>query len=63
MLEQYNDIMSILDIAEVLSIGRNRVYELLSSGDLKGFRIGRNWKIPKKAIQDYIMTQSRLKQP
>lgn len=42
MLEQYNDIMSILDIAEVLSIGKNRVYELLSSGDLKGFRIGRN---------------------
>lgn len=63
MLEQYNDIMSILDITEVLSIGRNRVYELLSNGDLKGFRIGRNWKIPKKAVQDYIMTQSRLKQP
>lgn len=62
MLEQYNDIMSILDIAEVLSIGRNRVYELLSSGDLKGFRIGRNWKIPKKAVQDYILTQSKLKQ-
>lgn len=62
MLEQYNDIMSILDIAETLSIGRNRVYELLGNGDLKGFRIGRNWKIPKKAVQDYILTQSRLKQ-
>lgn len=63
MLEQYNDIMSILDIAESLSIGRNRVYELLRNGDLKGFRIGRNWKIPKKAVQNYILTQSKLKQP
>lgn len=62
MLEQYNDIMSILDIAEVLSIGRNRVYELLGNGDLKGFRIGRNWKIPKRAVQDYILTQSKIKQ-
>ena len=29
MLEQYQDIMTIYDVAEALCIGKNRVYELL----------------------------------
>lgn len=61
MLSQYPDIMNVWDVSEVLSIGKNRVYELLERGALKGFRIGRVWKIPKGALQDYILTQSRLK--
>ena len=60
MLEQYQDIMTAFDVAEALCIGRNRVYELLGDGSLKGFRIGNVWKIPKEAVREYIMTQSRL---
>ena len=60
MLNQYNDIMSVTDIAEVLCIGKNRVYELLESKSLKGFRIGRVWKIPKESLQEYITNQSGL---
>ena len=29
MLEQYQDVLSVSDAAEVLFIGKNRVYELL----------------------------------
>lgn len=61
MLSQYPDIMNVWDVSEVLCVGKNRVYELLEKGALKGFRIGRVWKIPKDALQDYILTQSRLK--
>lgn len=61
MLNQYPDIMSVWDVSEVLCIGKNRVYELLEKGALKGFRIGRVWKIPRDALQDYILTQSHLK--
>lgn len=60
MLNQYNDIISVTDIAEVLCIGKNRVYELLESKSLKGFRIGRVWKIPKESLQEYITNQSGL---
>ncbi len=60
MLEQYQDILSTFDVAEVLCIGRNQVYELLGNGSLKGFRIGNIWKIPKEAVREYIMTQSHL---
>lgn len=60
MLNQYEDIMSVWDVADVLFIGKNRVYELLESNQLKGFRIGRVWKIPKEAVKEFILTQSRL---
>lgn len=60
MLSQYGDIMSVWDVADVLFIGKNRVYELLESNQLKGFRIGRVWKIPKEAVKEFILTQSRL---
>ena len=60
MLEQYLDILSVYDAAEALCIGKNRVYELLENKELKGFRIGRVWKIPKEALKEYILTQSNL---
>lgn len=61
MLNQYSDIMSVPDVAEVLSIGKNRVYELLENNTIKGFRIGSVWKIPKAAIQEYIIEQYNLR--
>ena len=60
MLEQHSDILSVYDAAETLCVGKNRIYELLGNGNLKGFRIGRVWKIPKAALQEYILTKSRL---
>lgn len=61
MLEQHQDILTILEVCDILMIGRNRAYELLETGILKGFRIGRIWKIPRAAVEEYILTQSRLK--
>lgn len=60
MLNQYGDVMSILDLCEVLGIGRNRAYELLSSDVIHGFRIGRTWKIPKIAVEDFLRKQAQI---
>ncbi|MBE5965287.1 MAG: helix-turn-helix domain-containing protein [Lachnospira sp.] len=61
MFNQYPDIMSVFDVAEALYIGKNRVYELLELGQLKGFRIGHVWKIPRKSVEEYVLSQSGLK--
>ena len=52
--------MSVTDVSEALFIGKNRTYELLNEGELKGFRIGRVWKIPKESVREYILSQSGL---
>lgn len=36
MLNQYEDIMSITDVAEALFIGKNRTYELLNKRSRSG---------------------------
>lgn len=61
MLNDYSDILTIAEIAETLYIGKNRVYELLENGSIKGFRIGRVWKVPKEALREYILSQSGLR--
>lgn len=57
-----NDILKIEDVMEYLNIGKNTIYGLLQSGELKAFRIGKLWKIPRKAVEEYVekaMNQDR----
>ncbi len=56
MLKQYDEILTVKDVSEILLIGRNRVYELLETEQLKAFRIGKTWKIPKQSLEEYIST-------
>lgn len=59
MFVNYDDILSVGDVCEILFIGRNRTYELLNSGSLRGFRVGRTWRIPKKSLETYILQKCR----
>ena len=54
MIQDAYEILTPEDIMEELLIGKNAVYSILRSGELKGFRVGRNWKIPRKAVEEYI---------
>ena len=47
-------------LCEELMIGRNAAYSLLASNQIKGFRIGRIWKIPRESIRQYIQEQSKI---
>lgn len=54
MFEEYNDIITIDELCEMLRIGRNKAYELLRSGKISSFREGKLWIISKEAVIDYI---------
>lgn len=54
MFENPYNILSPEEAMEELQIGRNTIYTLLGSGELKGFKVGRNWKIPRKSIDAFI---------
>lgn len=60
MLNQYQDILTAEEVSEILMIGMNRTYELLNNGSIKGFRIGKKWKIPRDALSEFILCQSKL---
>lgn len=61
MLDEYADILTAEETCEALRIGYNAMYELLNSGKLKGYRNGRVWRIPKVAVQEYILAQAKMK--
>ena len=54
MLEEYDALLNVRELREILSIGRNSAYDLLKQGEIQAFRIGRNWKIPKDSVIQYI---------
>lgn len=60
MFQEYGDILSVEDVCTILFIGKNRVYELLNAGILRGFRLGRTWRIPKKNLEAFIIQRSRV---
>ncbi len=53
-LRKYDDVLTIADLMDYLAIGKNTAYTLVREGKIKSFRIGRNYKIPKQAVIDYI---------
>ncbi|HJQ76485.1 MAG TPA: helix-turn-helix domain-containing protein [Acidimicrobiia bacterium] len=47
------------EAAELLSIGRSKVYELIGTGELRSVRIGVSRRIPADALLDFVAQLSR----
>ena len=54
MFDNYNEILSVEDVCEMLYIGRNGLYKLLGAGEIKAFQYGKTWKIPKVSVEKYV---------
>ena len=59
MVNEVSDLMTVDDLCEKLQVSRNTVYQLLESGEIEGFKVGRNWRIPNNSISSYILNQIR----
>ena len=42
------------DLTSILDIGRNTAYELIRCGKIRSIRIGKQLRIPKQALIDYL---------
>lgn len=60
MFESYDELITIEEMQQLLGIGKNTAYQLLKENKIKCFRIGRIWKIPKKSLEEFILSQSKL---
>ena len=47
-------LLSINEAAEATSLGRSKVYSLISTGELRSLRIGRRRVIPASAVAEFI---------
>lgn len=58
MLENYELVLLPEEAAEILRIGMNQIYKMLNSGELKAYRVGRSWRIPKESIIKYLQKKT-----
>lgn len=60
MNNEPTELITLEELCGILSIGRNAAYRLLKENKIKAFRIGKVWKIPKMAVDEFILQQSHL---
>ena len=53
-LDQLPLVLKVGQLAAVLGVGINSAYEMVRSEKIRSVRIGRQYKIPKKALEDYL---------
>ena len=47
------------DLTSILDIGRNTAYELIRCGTIRSIRIGKQLRIPKDALVEYLSDENR----
>ncbi|MCI9490416.1 helix-turn-helix domain-containing protein [Lachnospiraceae bacterium 48-42] len=56
--EDISMLMTVPELADYLCIGRNRAYNLLRDGTIKGFKIGCTWRVSRAVVNQYILEHS-----
>lgn len=59
--DTYETLITAEEAAELLHVGMNQMYKLLQSGKVSCFRVGRRWKVPRRAVNEFILQQARMK--
>lgn len=55
MFKEYKDILTPVEVKEMLGIGMNKTYNLLKKEEIYNKRIGNNYIIPKISVIEYLM--------
>lgn len=53
-LADYPDVLTPIECMNILSIGRNTIYTLLKDDVIKSVKIGKQYRIPKSSLQNYL---------
>lgn len=54
MFDDFPDILTVKDVMYLLDFGKNKVYELLKDGTLKGKQVGKCWRISKDSLKQFL---------
>ena len=59
MFRDYPDVVSVEQMSEMLGISTKTAYRLLKDNEIKHFKVGRTYKIPKLHILSYLQLIQR----
>ena len=48
--------LTVAEVAAVMRVSKMTVYRMVHGGDLPAVRVGRSFRVPEKAVHDYLRT-------
>lgn len=55
ILSDYPDVLLPEDLMMILKIGKNTTYKILKERNIKSIKVGKNYKIPKPFMIEYLL--------
>jgi excisionase family DNA binding protein len=46
--------LTVAEVAALMRVSKMTVYRLVHSGELTAVRVGRSFRVPEQAVQDYL---------
>ncbi len=57
--EELPDVLTVAELKELLKIGTNKAYELVNASDFPVIKIGRQYRIPKQSLIEWLEKEAR----
>lgn len=57
-----DELLTVKQVQDKLKLSERSVFRLIKSGELKGFKVGREWRFEVSDIEDYIQRQRQKAQ-
>ncbi len=57
ILSNYPDVLNVEQVREILGIGRNLAYQLISTNKITAKKLGHNWIIAKSNLIKFILSE------
>jgi excisionase family DNA binding protein len=54
---KYSEWLSLKDVQQMLGIGRTKIYELVTTGELPAVRIGRCIRVNRTELDEWLLAQ------
>ena len=54
MLKNEPEVMTVVEVAKILRLGRNKAYDLVSSGRLSSIKVGGKIIVPKMCLVSFL---------
>ncbi|MBE7071366.1 MAG: helix-turn-helix domain-containing protein [Ruminococcaceae bacterium] len=55
MFTDFPDIVSVIQLQQMLNISRQLAYELIGNGSIKAVKVGNSYRIPKVSVIGYML--------
>jgi excisionase family DNA binding protein len=46
--------LTVAEVAAIMRVSKMTVYRLVHSGELEAIRVGRSFRVPERAVSDYL---------